>query len=60
MEADPLIGAAMCCTANPKNRIKEKGRQPKRKVLILWSLVTIPPFTASLVDSLMILGKQLC
>ncbi len=50
----------MCCTANSKNGIKEKGRQTKRKVLILWSLVTIPPFTASLVDSLMMVGKHVC
>jgi hypothetical protein len=50
----------MCCTENSDNGIKEKGRQPKRKVLILWSLITIPPFTASLVDLLMILGKQVC
>ena len=46
--------------ANSKNEIKEKGRQPKRKVLTHWSLVTIPPFTASLVDSLMIPGRQVC
>ena len=50
----------MCWTANSKNAIKGKGRQPKRKVLILWSLVTIPLFTASLADSLMILRKQVC
>ena len=50
----------MYSMANSRNGIKERGRQLKRKVLILWSLVTIPPFTASLVDSLMILGKQMC
>jgi hypothetical protein len=50
----------MCCTANSKNGIKEKGRQPKRKVLMRWSVITISLFTASLVDSLMILGKPVC
>jgi hypothetical protein len=39
----------------------QRKRPPaKAKSFDIWSLVTIPPFTASLVDLVMILGKQLC
>jgi hypothetical protein len=43
-----------------QERNQREDRQAKRKVLILCSGVTIPPFTASLVDSPMMTGKHLC
>jgi hypothetical protein len=50
------------CVAGPTPRTesKKKAASQSEKVLILWSLGTIPPFTASLVDLLMMVGKQVC
>ena len=48
----------MCRTVNFKYVIKETRREAKRNVLILSSLVTIPPLIVSLVVLLMILGRR--